>query len=220
MVIKKSKRLAGIAAEKLREMILADRLKTGEPLNEIALAEDLGMSRTPVREAITLLEGEGLVRVVPSKGAFVSEISIEDYKEINDLRVCLEPLAAVLATDALPEGEIDEEIRIWSRYGEMVDRGEPLDSEEIARADGELHDLIAKHCNNGRLRQFLNILSIQRSRLVLVMWRSQKFNSDVIRQHLEILGCFKRRDPNALRRAMQEHMELNNRYVVEKLQGI
>ena len=91
---------------------------------------------------------------------------------------------------------------------------------EIARADGELHDLIAKYCNNSRLRQFLNILAIQRSRLVFVMWRSQKFNSDVIRQHLDILACFKKRDAEGLRLAMLAHMELNNRYVLEKLQGI
>lgn len=219
-MIRNSRRLAGVAAEKLREMILADQLKTGEPLSEIALAEELGVSRTPVREAITLLESEGLVRVVPGKGAFVSEISIEDYKEINDLRICLEPLAATLAMDAIPAKELDEEVRIWTRYRDTVDRGEPLDSEEIARADGELHDLIAKHCNNGRLRQFLNILAIQRSRLVFIMWRSQKFNSDVIRQHLDILDCFKRRDADGLRRAMLAHMELNNRYVLEKLQGI
>lgn len=220
MTARKSKRLGGIAIERLRDMILTDKLKTGEPLNEIALAEEFGMSRTPLREAIALLESEGLVRVVPSRGAFVSDISIEDYKEINDLRICLEPLAATLAMDAIPEREINEKIQAWSRYKEMAGRGELLDAEEIARADGQLHDLIAKYCNNGRLRQFLSILAVQRSRQVLIMWRSQKFNDDVIRQHLEILECFNRHDAGALRRAMVEHLELNNRYVVEKLQGI
>ncbi len=219
-MIKNSRRLADVAAAKLREMILADSLRTGEPLSEIALAEELGVSRTPVREAITLLESEGLVRVVPGKGAFVADMSLEDYKEINDLRICLEPLAAVSAIGNIPDAKLDEEIRIWARYKDMVDRGEPLDSEEIAAADGELHDLIARHCNNRRLRQFLNILAIQRSRLVFIMWRSQKFNSEVIQQHLRILDCLKRRDPEGLREAMLEHMELNNWYVLEKLKSI
>lgn len=200
-------------------MILADSLKTGEPLSEIALAEEFGVSRTPVREAITLLEGEGLVRVVPGKGAFVADISLEDYKEINDLRICLEPLAAVSAIGNIPEAQLDEEVRIWTRYRDMVERGESLDSEEIAQADGELHDLIARYCNNSRLRQFLNILAIQRSRLVFIMWRSQKFNSEVIQQHLRILDCFKRRDAEGLREEMQGHMELNNWYMLEKLKA-
>lgn len=200
-------------------MILTDELKTGEPLLETALAEALDMSRTPVREAITLLEGEGLVRVVPGKGAFVSEISLEDFKEINDLRSCLEPLAALSAIGNIDEGELDDEIRRWSAFKEITDAGEPLDSAEIARADGNLHDLIARGSNNRRLRQFLNILATQRGRHVFIMWRSGRFNREIILQHLQILDCLKRRDPDKLRKAIQEHMEQNNWYMAGRLKG-
>lgn len=218
-MIKKSRRLAALAAEKLREMILTDELKAGEPLGEVSLAEELAMSRTPVREAITLLEGEGLVRVVPGKGAFVTEISLEDFKEINDLWGCLEPLAALSAIGNIDGDELDREIKRWSAFRDELDAGGQLDSAEVARADGHLHGLIARCGNNRRLRQFLNILAAQRGRHVFFMWRLGHFNRESILQHLRILDCLKRRDPDGLRKAVLEHMEQNNWYVAERLKG-
>lgn len=208
-----------LAADKLREMILANDLKTGEPLGEVALSEALAMSRTPVREAITILEGEGLVRVVPGKGAFVVEVSLEDFKEINDLRCCLEPLAALSSIGNIDEGELDEEIQRWNAFKEAEDAGETLDPVEITRADGNLHDLIARSGNNRRLRNILKILAIQGDRHIFIMWRSKRFNREIILQHLRILDCMKRRDSDELRRAISEHLEYNNWYLAERLKG-
>src|SRR4051812_33639725 len=92
--------------DRLRSMILSGTIGMGEPLVERPLAARLGVSRTPLRQTITMLEREGLVRLVEGKGAFVASFSVEDVIEIYHLREGLEPIAARLACPHIPEQEL------------------------------------------------------------------------------------------------------------------
>ena len=101
------KPLRELVFETLREAIASGRLKPGQRLMELQLAEDLGVSRTPVREAIRQLELEGLVVMVPRKGAYVAELSLRDMAEVFEMRAALDGLAAALAAERITEEEID-----------------------------------------------------------------------------------------------------------------
>src|ERR1700752_4278130 len=93
--------------QRLKSMILDGKIGMGEPLFERPLAAQLGVSRTPIRETIFMLEREGLVRVIEGKGAFVASFSVEDIIEIYNVREGLEPVAARLACPHIPTRELD-----------------------------------------------------------------------------------------------------------------
>lgn len=95
--LKRSKTLTELAAERLRKAIIDNEYMLGEPLSESLLAESMGTSKTPVREALALLKIEGLVNIVPQKGTFVFTLSIEDVKKLIELRYILESAALKLA---------------------------------------------------------------------------------------------------------------------------
>ena len=100
--------LRGRVFNHIREDILSGRLKPNEELREVALGEELGVSRTPVREALRQLELEGLVRIVPNKGAYVSGISAKDVLDIYSIRARLEGLCARMAADAIQKEQLDQ----------------------------------------------------------------------------------------------------------------
>ena len=100
------KPLRDVVFENLREAIVEGRLKPGQRLMEVQLAEQLGVSRTPVREAIRKLELEGLVVMLPRKGAYVANMSLKDLKDVLEIRASLEGLAASLAAERISDEDI------------------------------------------------------------------------------------------------------------------
>lgn len=172
------------------------------------------MSRTPIREAITILENEGFLEVIPGKGAFVSQVSLEDVREINELRKVLEPLAAESAIDLIPDEKISEAIGKWSRVQGLLSQGEVISYEELTKLDGELHDLLIGNCTNKRLQGILMRLNFQIRRYQLLSWKSQTYPEDTIDQHLEILSLLKRRNLEQLKLAIQQHIDFNKHYIL------
>ncbi len=100
--------LRGRVFNKIREDILSGKYKDNDELKEIAIGEELGVSRTPVREAFRQLELEGLIQIVPNKGAYVTGITIEDVKDIYMIRSKLEGLCAAWACEHITEQQIEE----------------------------------------------------------------------------------------------------------------
>ena len=99
--------LRGRVFNKLREDILAGKYQENEELREVVIGEELGVSRTPVREAFRQLELEGLIRIVPNKGAYVTGITAKDVRDIYMIRSRLEGLAARWATENISEEQLD-----------------------------------------------------------------------------------------------------------------
>ena len=118
--------LRGRVFHKLREDILNGKYKENEELKEVAIGEELGVSRTPVREAFRQLELEGLIQIVPNKGAYVTGITAKDVKDIYMIRSSLEGMCARLATEHITEEQMEEleenvylasfHASIWSRW--------------------------------------------------------------------------------------------------------
>ncbi|MFZ3131458.1 MAG: GntR family transcriptional regulator [Desulfosporosinus sp.] len=156
------KPLREIVFESIREAILNGVFEPGERLMEIQLAEELGVSRTPVREAIRKLELENFVVMIPRKGAYVAGVSLKDIADVFEIRSALEGLAAGLAAERITDDELEQmERALFYR----VDQGE-LDLEQLVKSDTDFHALVYKASRNERLIQILANLreQIQRFR--------------------------------------------------------
>src|SRR5690606_12292208 len=118
------KPLRELVFEVLREAIITGKLRPGERLMEVQLAEELGVSRTPVREAIRKLELEGLVLMIPRRGAYVAEISMKDIADVFEIRAALEGLAAQLAAERCTPEEIENLERSLVQINVSAERGD------------------------------------------------------------------------------------------------
>lgn len=145
--------LGEIAFQTLREAILNGSLKPGQQLVETELAKEMGISKTPIREAIRRLDSEGLIEVVPHRGAVVTGFSREDYVEIYAIRSTLEALAARLAAKNITAAEIAELKEIVAESERLIKQGEYAAALD---ANTRLHDIIYRASRNKRLVDLLN----------------------------------------------------------------
>ena len=176
--------LRDVVFHTLRQAILRGELKPGERLMEIHLAQKLGVSRTPVREAMRKLELEGLVRMIPRKGAVVAEITISDLEDVLEVRMALEELAVKLACKMLTPEQIEE-------IGSLADEFEQtLYGEDVgacAQADMRFHEAIYEATGNGRLVQILNNLREQMYRYRMEYLKDRDAHQQLVQEHAEIL---------------------------------
>ena len=150
--------LREVVFKTLRQSILTGELKPGERLMEIHLAEKLGVSRTPIREAIRKLELEGLVTMIPRRGAEGAKISEKNLKDVLEVRTCLDSLAVRLACQRITDEQIDDLKKACDDFVLATKTGEAT---AITKADVKLHDVIVRATGNERLQQMINTLSEQ-----------------------------------------------------------
>ncbi len=144
--------LRGRVFHKLRDDILNGKYKENDELREVAIGEELGVSRTPVREAFRQLELEGLIRIVPNKGAYVTGITSKDVADIYMIRALLEGLCAKWATEHISEEqmqEMEENVYLAEFHGE---KGH---AEQIATLDNRFHEILYEACNSKMLEHTL-----------------------------------------------------------------
>ena len=140
--------LREVVFETLRDAIRKGILKPGERLMEIHLAEQLGVSRTPVREAIRKLELEGYVIMMPRRGTYVSNLSIKDINEVFEIRTSLDSLASGLAAERITDEELEHLQRLLVVIGEAIKEKK---MEKIVEADTKFHDILYQASRNNRL---------------------------------------------------------------------
>ena len=141
--------LRDVVFNTLRQAILKGELKPGERLMEIQLANKLGVSRTPVREAIRKLELEGLVLMIPRKGAEVAEITRQDMEDVLEVRTALEELAVKDACDHITDAQLSELKKASNEFKKALLEGKDLVT--CADADMHFHNVILSATNNRRL---------------------------------------------------------------------
>jgi DNA-binding GntR family transcriptional regulator len=197
------KPLRDLVFSAMREAILSGRLKPGERLMEVQLAEEMGVSRTPVREAIRKLELEGLVVMVPRKGAYVAGLTLKDVAEVFEIRSSLEGLAAALAAERIT----DEEVIILDKIlDDISTAGEKGDIKTVIKKDMEFHQVLFSASRNDRLAQMINNLKEQIDR-----FRTQSFSNpirtkSVLSEHEHILNAIKQGDVENSERLAKEHI--------------
>lgn len=150
--------LRDVVFNNIKDGILTGRLRPGERLLENQLAEELGVSRTPIREALRMLEIENLVDLIPRKGAQVKKMSEKDIKDVLEIRKVLEELASGIAAENITKQEIAELKKLHMDFVDAFERG---DREGVLEADTKFHDVIFNTTKNDKLIQIISNISIQ-----------------------------------------------------------
>lgn len=198
------KPLREMVFESLREAIIHGRLKPGERLMEIQLAEEMGVSRTPVREAIRKLELEGFVVMVPRKGAYVAGISVKDIVDVFEVRAALEGLAAGLAAERITEEEMEELERTLVRINV---NSEEDDLNSVVEGDSSFHELIYKASRNQRLVQIITRLKEQIHRFRMTSLSQPGRTKNALGEHKTIVEAISDRNIELAQALASEHVE-------------
>ena len=190
--------LRDVVFNTLRQAILKGELAPGERLMEIQLAEKLGVSRTPIREAIRKLELEGLVLMIPRKGAEVAKISEKSLRDV------LEVLAIELACQRMTEEELAQLEQAQAAFSSAISRGVAM---PIAETDEHYHDIIYQGTYNDKLVQMLNNLREQMYRYRLEYIKDEDKRQVLLVEHEHILAALKGRNIAEAKTAMREHID-------------
>lgn len=195
--------LRGRVFNRLREDILSGKYKEGDELKEVAIGEELGVSRTPVREAFRQLELEGLIQIIPNKGAYVTGITEKDVKDIYMIRSLLEGLCARWACEHITDEQMEEmEENIYlakfhAQKGHL---------EQLAELDNRFHDILYEACNSKMLEHQLKdfheyVLRVRKKTLSNVN-RGPKSNEE----HEQIMEAIKAKDADRAEMLANKHM--------------
>ena len=197
--------LRDVVFQTLRQAILKGELEPGERLMEIHLAQKLGVSRTPVREAIRKLELEGLVIMIPRKGAIVAEITVSELEDVLEVRLALEELAVKRACRKHTSEQIEKLQKAAAEFRRVLHGS---DISAYAQADEEFHEIIYKMTENHRLVQILSNLREQMYRYRLEYLKDKSSHALLVYEHDEIV--------NALE-IMSQHVERQKEYIIQRL---
>ena len=195
--------LRGRVFHKLREDILSGKYEEHEELKEVAIGEEMGVSRTPVREAFRQLELEGLIQIIPNKGAYVTGITEKDVKDIYMIRSLLEGLCARWATEHITEEQMEEMeenvylAKFHAQKGHL---------EQLAELDNRFHDIMYEACNSKMLEHQLKdfhqyVLRVRKKTLANAN-RGPKSNEE----HEQIMEAIKSGNADLAEQLANRHM--------------
>lgn len=199
-----SKPLGEVVYNAIREAIVKNQFRSGQRLMETELADEMQVSRTPVREAVRRLESEGYVVMIPRKGTYVASLSFQDVQDVFEIRAALEALAAYNAALRATEEDIVDMRKSMEAEAEYWESSDLIKTIEL---DCEFHAQLYRASGNRRIEALVNELREQTYR-----WRSStlatpgrlKFALD---EHRKILAAIEARDPKAARNAAFDHVE-------------
>lgn len=207
--------LRDVVFNTLRQAILRGELKPGERLMEIALANRLGVSRTPVREAIRMLELEGLVIMIPRRGAQVAQITEQDLNDVLEVRLGLEELAVRFACERITDEEIKALGLAVKEFEKKMGNNE-LSAQ--AEADVKFHEIIYGATHNQRLVQIINNIREQMYRYRIEYLKDVESRKTLVKEHYEICDALKRRDAESAVEKMCIHIRNQQEAILRSLE--
>lgn len=195
--------LRGRVFHKLREDILSGKYKDHEELKEVAIGDEMGVSRTPVREAFRQLELEGLIQIIPNKGAYVTGITEKDVKDIYMIRSLLEGLCARWATEHITKEQMEEMEENVYLAKFHASKGH---LEQLAELDNRFHDILYEACNSKMLEHQLKdfhqyVLRVRKKTLANAN-RGPQSNEE----HEKIMEAIKDKDAALAETLANQHM--------------
>ena len=196
--------LRDVVFNTLRQAILRGELKPGTRLMEISLANKLGVSRTPIREAIRKLENEGLVLMTPRKGAEVAEITEKSMLDVLEIRKALEELTTGLACDRITPEQIERLKEAETYFEEMLDG---RDITLIAEADVKFHDIIFEATDNKRLINLLNNLREQMYRFRIEYLKGLEYYPKLKEEHNMLIRAIENGDKETAKQVIGNHID-------------
>lgn len=198
------KPLRELVCENLIDAINTGILSPGERLMEIQIAEEMGVSRTPVREAIRKLELEGFVVMIPRRGTYVANISIKDINEVYEIRSALDILAGGLAAERINDEEIEEMRELLVLTEKHIEEN---NLSKIVEIDTKFHDILYTASRNERL---VNIINNLREQITSIRGKSMNYPGrlvDTLDEHKEIVESIAARDIDRAEEAVRAHLE-------------
>ncbi len=191
-------------ADMLRNMIMTGKLVEGDKVNENDLCETLGISKTPLREALRVLSGEGLIRLVANRGAFVTKPTFEEIAEMFDVMSLLEGFCARAACKKMTPKDF---VRLEKLHAKLEESFQRHDQEDYIRINDQYHSLVQQIAGNRTLNQIVKSL-----RKKILLYRFQSLNLPArfehsIREHRELLDAFRQRNHLRAEALMREHLQ-------------
>jgi DNA-binding GntR family transcriptional regulator len=212
-VNKKNNSKQEFAYNKIKNLIIKNEIKPDTLLVERQLCETLGVSRTPVREALRRLASEGMIELIPEKGAFVSRIRFEDLMEIFEIREALEGMAVRLCTLRKREDtvkQMEESIALQEKTLELGDRGSSVER------DLDFHSIYIRGSRNSRLEGFLKTITDQINRFAITTVDDIERQRLSLEQHKRILEAVKNNDAESAEKLVREHIVNVKEYHVSR----
>lgn len=209
------KPLREVVSEALRDAIMNGMLKPGERLMEIQLAEQLGVSRTPVREAIRRLELEGFVVMIPRRGTYVADLSIKDINDVFEVRMALDVLAAGLAAERITDEELEQMERLLVEISEHI---KDNNMDKIVEVDSDFHDILYRASRNDRLAGIIANLREQftRFRTISMSYPGRLVNT--LEEHCRLVEAIAQRDVELAQNAARDHLENAEQILLQALE--
>lgn len=196
--------LRDVVFNTLREAILKGELKPGERLMELQLAAKLGVSRTPIREAIRMLEQEGLAVTIPRKGAEVAKMTEKDMEDVLQIREALDELAAKIACEQISEEQLEELVATMHEFEESTKTD---NVKKIAEADVKFHDIIYQSTGNPKLVNMVNNLREQMYRYRVEYLKREEAHPQLIAEHAAIIEYISKGEKKAATDVMCKHID-------------
>jgi DNA-binding GntR family transcriptional regulator len=195
--------LRDVIFQTLRKAIISGEIKPGERLMEVAIAEQMGVSRTPVREAIRRLEADGLVTMSPRKGTHVSKLSVKDIIDTLEVRGVLDKLATSLATKRMQPSQLKTLENVHKQYVSNVEKG---NIEGAVKKDVDFHDIIYSASGNPRLITVAGALREQIYRFRVIYMSGDLIAENVLHEHESILEAIKNKNAELASELAETHI--------------
>ena len=208
--------LRDVVFNTLRQAILTGELKPGERLMEIHLAEQLGVSRTPIREAIRMLELDGLVIMIPRRGAEVAEITEKSMNDVLEVRRAVDALCVELACERISPEELERLQKACEEFRKEAMK-EDKDVKKLAQKDVELHDIIVQATGNQRLIQLVNNLSEQMYRYRFEYLKDFSQHENLVKEHGVIYDSIVKKDAKTACEAAKLHIDNQEKAIIRQI---
>ena len=205
--------LREIVYEQLKLQILTGKITPGTRMMEVELADEMGVSRTPIREAIRKLEKEGLVTIEPRRGAYASDISVKDMVDTLEVREDLEGLAAALAAERMTDEQMEELIQITRKYSEAISNS---DTEKIISYDEQFHKHIVACSGNKTLIQLSETVQELALRFRYLFYDDFSRYENMPVEHRQILDAIKGGDADTARQTADNHVKRLKEFVIQE----
>jgi DNA-binding GntR family transcriptional regulator len=212
--VSKRKSLREEVYDSLKKSILHGKLKGGQRLIEETLANQIGISRTPVREAFHKLERDDLVTRLPKGGFAVREFTKEDVEEIFGIRSALESYASYLATLHISPEKISQ---LEKKVKESKNAHEKGDDEKVVQLNTEFHDLLYKSCKSKKLFEMINNFRDYFFRYRSFLLSTEKGGDYSIEDHRRMLEAMKKKNPRLVERLVRNHLERGKELVLKEI---
>lgn len=208
--------LKDVVYETLRNAILKGELKPDVRLMEIHLADELGVSRTPVRQAVRLLEKEGLAVIYPRRGALVAHMSVKDLEDVIEMRIALDVLAVKKTCE---NADTDTIKKLEEEVVAFEEAMKTDDIRKIVEKDEAFHNIIYDCASNPKLTKAIVGLREQMYRYRFKYIREKSMMSTLIAEHKQILEAIKNRDKDAATEAMTIHLTNQHEAVKQMIEA-